>query len=69
MPDCDIMLQIVQGQPHVCSPTDGFVFALGQVGRAEVWDAGRYTCEALNQAGRSEKHFNLNIWGKGLQVA
>ncbi|XP_073909095.1 hemicentin-2 isoform X2 [Castor canadensis] len=36
--------------------------ALLEVGRAEVWDAGRYTCEALNQAGRSEKHFNLNIW-------
>lgn len=29
-------------------------------------DAGRYTCEALNQAGRSEKHYNLNVWGEGL---
>lgn len=36
----------------------------GQVGRAEVRDAGRYTCEALNQAGRSEKHYNLNVWGE-----
>uniref|UniRef100_A0A8C6W1G7 Hemicentin 2 n=1 Tax=Nannospalax galili TaxID=1026970 RepID=A0A8C6W1G7_NANGA len=36
--------------------------ALLEVDRAEVWDAGRYTCEALNQAGRSEKHFNLNVW-------
>ncbi|CAK6433530.1 unnamed protein product [Pipistrellus nathusii] len=36
--------------------------ALLQVDRAAVSDAGRYTCEALNQAGRSEKHYNLNIW-------
>lgn len=43
-------------------------FALGQVDRAQMWDAGHYTCEALNQAGRSEKHFNLNVWGEALQV-
>nr|XP_021547233.1 hemicentin-2 [Neomonachus schauinslandi] len=36
--------------------------ALLEVSRAEVGDAGRYTCEALNQAGRSEKHYNLNVW-------
>ncbi|KAM7093056.1 hemicentin-2 [Molossus nigricans] len=36
--------------------------ALLEVGRAQVWDAGHYTCEALNQAGRSEKHYNLNVW-------
>uniref|UniRef100_A0A2K6K1Q6 Hemicentin-2 n=1 Tax=Rhinopithecus bieti TaxID=61621 RepID=A0A2K6K1Q6_RHIBE len=36
--------------------------ALLQVDRADVWDAGRYTCEALNQAGHSEKHYNLNVW-------
>lgn len=41
---------------------------LVQVDRAEPWDAGHYTCEALNRAGRSEKHFNLNVWGEGLQV-
>lgn len=42
------------------------VFALGKVDRAEVGDTGRYTCEALNLVGRSEKHFNLNVWGEGL---
>nr|XP_021529801.1 hemicentin-2 [Aotus nancymaae] len=36
--------------------------ALLQVDRADVWDSGRYTCEALNQAGHSEKHYNLNVW-------
>uniref|UniRef100_A0A8C0MUA0 Hemicentin 2 n=1 Tax=Canis lupus familiaris TaxID=9615 RepID=A0A8C0MUA0_CANLF len=36
--------------------------ALLEVSRAEVGDAGHYTCEALNQAGRSEKHYNLNVW-------
>ncbi|XP_035116313.2 hemicentin-2 isoform X6 [Callithrix jacchus] len=36
--------------------------ALLQVDRADMWDAGRYTCEALNQAGHSEKHYNLNVW-------
>ena len=42
------------------------VFALGQVDRAEVGDTGRYTCEALNLVGHSQKHFNLNVWGEGL---
>lgn len=29
-------------------------------------DTGRYTCEALNLVGHSQKHFNLNVWGEGL---
>uniref|UniRef100_A0A2K6FSN4 Hemicentin 2 n=1 Tax=Propithecus coquereli TaxID=379532 RepID=A0A2K6FSN4_PROCO len=36
--------------------------ALLEVDRAEVRDAGRYSCEALNEAGRSERHYNLNVW-------
>ncbi|XP_012862831.2 hemicentin-2 [Echinops telfairi] len=36
--------------------------ALLEVDRAEVRDAGHYTCEALNRAGRSEKHYNLDVW-------
>ncbi|KAM9207753.1 hemicentin-2 [Dugong dugon] len=36
--------------------------ALLEVDRVEVWDAGHYICEALNRAGRSEKHYNLNVW-------
>ncbi|XP_036769471.2 hemicentin-2 isoform X1 [Manis pentadactyla] len=36
--------------------------ALLEVDRAEVRDAGRYTCEALDRAGRSEKHYDLNVW-------
>ncbi|EHA98367.1 Hemicentin-1, partial [Heterocephalus glaber] len=36
--------------------------ALLELARAEVGDTGRYTCEALNRAGRSEKHFDVNVW-------
>uniref|UniRef100_F6QD70 Hemicentin 2 n=1 Tax=Ornithorhynchus anatinus TaxID=9258 RepID=F6QD70_ORNAN len=32
-----------------------------QVKQAKIQDVGRYTCEALNKAGRSEKHYNLNV--------
>uniref|UniRef100_A0A803W8Y0 Hemicentin 1 n=1 Tax=Ficedula albicollis TaxID=59894 RepID=A0A803W8Y0_FICAL len=32
--------------------------------RAQVQDAGRYTCEATNVAGKTEKNYNVNIWGK-----
>ncbi|XP_032884067.1 hemicentin-1 isoform X2 [Amblyraja radiata] len=29
---------------------------------AHVLDTGRYTCEATNVAGKTEKNYNLNIW-------
>ncbi|XP_067846589.1 hemicentin-1 isoform X2 [Heptranchias perlo] len=29
---------------------------------AQVLDTGRYTCEATNVAGKTEKNYNLNIW-------
>lgn len=54
------------GHPVCVLPLLMAPVTVGQVDRAEVWDAGRYTCEALNQAGRSEKHYNLNVWGEGL---
>ncbi|CAJ0944218.1 unnamed protein product [Ranitomeya imitator] len=35
-----------------------------QIDQSQLRDAGRYTCEASNEAGRSEKHYNVVIWGK-----
>ncbi|KAM8933893.1 hemicentin-2 [Pelodytes ibericus] len=33
-----------------------------QIDQAQLRDSGRYTCEASNDAGRSEKHYNVIIW-------
>ncbi|KAG9473293.1 hypothetical protein GDO78_019504 [Eleutherodactylus coqui] len=33
-----------------------------QIDQSQLRDAGRYTCEASNDAGRSEKHYNVIIW-------
>ncbi|MGH0173029.1 UNVERIFIED_CONTAM: hypothetical protein FKN15_020671 [Acipenser sinensis] len=30
---------------------------------AQVQDMGRYTCEATNVAGKTEKNYNLKVWG------
>lgn len=27
-------------------------------------DSGRYSCEATNVAGKTEKNYNLNVWGE-----
>lgn len=35
-----------------------------QIEDAQVQDSGRYTCEATNVAGKTEKNYNVNIWGK-----
>ncbi|XP_072488821.1 hemicentin-2 isoform X7 [Notamacropus eugenii] len=51
--------QPLEPRPGVHLSPDG---AFLQVEQAEVQDVGRYTCEALNKAGRSEKHYNLNVW-------
>ncbi|XP_069009305.1 hemicentin-1 [Embiotoca jacksoni] len=36
--------------------------SLLKVTRAQVQDSGRYTCEATNVAGKTEKNYNLNVW-------
>ncbi|CAJ1060969.1 hemicentin-1 [Xyrichtys novacula] len=33
-----------------------------KVDRAQVQDSGRYSCEATNVAGKTEKNYNLNVW-------
>ncbi|CAM9592142.1 unnamed protein product [Lampetra fluviatilis] len=33
-----------------------------QIDSAQVMDTGRYTCEATNVAGKTEKNYNVNVW-------
>ncbi|KAG8447614.1 hypothetical protein GDO86_014935 [Hymenochirus boettgeri] len=33
-----------------------------QIDQAQLRDAGRYTCEASNDVGRTEKHYNIIVW-------
>ncbi|KAI7799480.1 hemicentin-1 isoform X1 [Triplophysa rosa] len=33
-----------------------------KIDSAQVQDTGRYTCEATNVAGKTEKNYNLNVW-------
>ncbi|KAM3915384.1 hemicentin-1 [Leptodactylus fuscus] len=44
--------------PDVTISDDGSVL---QIMGAQVKDAGRYSCEAVNVAGKTEKNFNVNI--------
>uniref|UniRef100_A0A8D0P964 Hemicentin-1 n=1 Tax=Sus scrofa TaxID=9823 RepID=A0A8D0P964_PIG len=36
--------------------------SVAENGNAQVQDSGRYTCEATNVAGKTEKNYNVNIW-------
>ncbi|XP_061153333.1 hemicentin-1 isoform X4 [Syngnathus typhle] len=36
--------------------------SLLKVDSAQVQDSGRYTCEATNIAGKTEKNYNVNVW-------
>ncbi|XP_053737549.1 hemicentin-1 isoform X1 [Synchiropus splendidus] len=36
--------------------------SLLKVDAAQIQDSGRYTCEATNVAGKTEKNYNLNVW-------
>ena len=40
-----------------------FCYVVCQITGAQVQDSGRYTCEATNIAGKTEKNYNLNVWG------
>lgn len=45
----------------------GFVLVGGQVlqiARVDKEDAGKYTCQAVNEAGEDHMHFELEILGK-----
>lgn len=35
-----------------------------QIANAQLQDTGRYTCEAINIAGKTEKNYNLNVLGE-----
>ncbi|KAK7889296.1 hypothetical protein WMY93_024856 [Mugilogobius chulae] len=36
--------------------------SLLKIARAQMQDSGRYTCEATNVAGKTDKNYNLNVW-------
>ncbi|NXF12445.1 HMCN1 protein, partial [Smithornis capensis] len=46
-------------KPGLSVSQDGTVL---QIEGAQVQDTGRYTCEATNVAGKTEKNYNVNIW-------
>ncbi|KAJ0032742.1 hypothetical protein NQD34_002823 [Periophthalmus magnuspinnatus] len=43
--------------------------SLLKISRAQMQDSGRYTCEATNVAGKTDKNYNLNVWGKDLKTS
>lgn len=62
---CTVM-QLCQG-PYVSLCFNKFVFLGGevlQIGGAQKEDAGKYTCEAVNEAGQDQMHFELEVLGK-----
>ncbi|XP_028823701.1 hemicentin-1 isoform X1 [Denticeps clupeoides] len=46
-------------KPGVTVAGDG---GLLKISSAQLQDTGRYTCEATNVAGKTEKNYNLNVW-------
>uniref|UniRef100_A0A8C3N479 Hemicentin-1 n=1 Tax=Geospiza parvula TaxID=87175 RepID=A0A8C3N479_GEOPR len=46
-------------KPGLSISADGSVL---KIDGAQVQDTGRYTCEATNVAGKTEKNYNVNIW-------
>ncbi|NXJ63832.1 HMCN1 protein, partial [Rostratula benghalensis] len=46
-------------KPGLSISEDGSVLKIEE---AQVQDTGRYTCEATNVAGKTEKNYNVNIW-------
>ncbi|XP_071373120.1 hemicentin-1, partial [Centroberyx affinis] len=46
-------------KPGLTVSEDG---SLLKIDSAQVQDSGRYTCEATNIAGKTEKNYNLNVW-------
>ncbi|XP_038571298.1 hemicentin-1 isoform X2 [Micropterus salmoides] len=46
-------------KPGLIVSADGSVL---KVNSAQVQDSGRYSCEATNVAGKTEKNYNLNVW-------
>ncbi|KAL1022832.1 hypothetical protein UPYG_G00032950 [Umbra pygmaea] len=47
------------GKPGLSVSENGSVL---KIDSAQVQDSGRYTCEATNIAGKTEKNYNLNVW-------
>uniref|UniRef100_A0A3Q2YR82 Hemicentin 1 n=1 Tax=Hippocampus comes TaxID=109280 RepID=A0A3Q2YR82_HIPCM len=51
-------------KPGLTLSADG---SLLKVVSAQVQDSGRYTCEATNIAGKTEKNYNVNVWSPSIR--